>query len=63
MYKADGVGPSEGQCSKLRNLIASNKLTCGVEDPKQAGKLHAREPGDPAVALMLKGKGAGRRTR
>ena len=26
------------------------KRSCGVEDPRHAEKLHAREPGDPAAA-------------
>jgi hypothetical protein len=29
---------------------ASVTRPCGVEDPKHAEKLHAREPGDPAAA-------------
>ena len=28
----------------------AGRWSCGVEDPKHAEKLHAREPGDPAAA-------------
>ena len=37
---------------------ASAARPCGVEDPKHAEKLHAREPGDPVAA---RGQLAGRR--
>lgn len=45
---ADGVGPSEGNTSARVN--ASAQRPCGVEDPKHAEKLSAREPGDPVAA-------------
>ena len=38
--------------------IASASRPCGVEDPRHAEKLHAREPGDPVAARgQLAGRG------
>src|SRR6266568_2645590 len=36
---------------------ASAERPCGVEDPKHAEKLHAREPGDPVAARGRKAAG------
>ena len=57
---ADGVGTPEGNTSASGS--ASAQRSCGVEDPKHAGKLYAREPGDPAVARASSER-AGRRRR
>ena len=46
--EAHGVGRPEG--NKAACGSASMQRSCGVEDPKHAVKLHAREPGGPVVA-------------
>jgi hypothetical protein len=58
--EAHGVGSSEGNIAARDNARAQR--SCGVEDPMHAVKLHAREPGDPAVARRGIRR-AGRRTR
>ena len=53
---ADGVRQPEG--NNVTRDSASAARPCGVEDPRHAEKLHAREPGDPVVARE---QSAGRR--
>ena len=53
--------PTASGCKEGNNAShdsASAARPCGVEDPKHAEKLHAREPGDPVVARrQLAGRG------
>jgi len=54
--------PTASDCKEGNNAShasASATRPCGVEDPKHAEKLHAREPGDPVAAREQ--CGAGRR--
>ena len=48
VQEADGVECKEGNNASHENY-ASVARPCGVEDPKHAEKLHAREPGDPVA--------------
>ena len=43
--------------NKAASVIASAPRPCGVEDPRHAEKLHAREPGDPVCRPKLQGSG------
>ena len=56
--EAHGVGMPEGNKATCDN--ASTQRSCGVEDPKHAEKLHAREPGGPVVARRASGRAGGR---
>ena len=53
--------PTASGCKEGNNAShasASAARPCGVEDPKHAEKLHAREPGDPVAARgQLAGRG------
>jgi hypothetical protein len=52
--------PTASDCQEGNNVLhvnASVERPCGVEDPKHAEKLHAREPGGPVAA---RGQSAGR---
>jgi hypothetical protein len=55
---AHGVGMPEGKMAT--HAFASAWPTRGVDDPMHAGKLQAREPGDPVVARQAVGRAGGR---
>ena len=50
---------SKAEGNRMGVARARRPSPCAVEDPRQAWKLHAREPGDPRGARQR----AGRRTR
>jgi hypothetical protein len=50
---------SKAEGNRMGVASARRPSPCAVEDPRQAWKLHAREPGDPRGARQR----AGRRTR
>jgi hypothetical protein len=51
---ADGVGRF-GRQHCAGTITRGTAQPCGVEDPKHAEKLHAREPGDPSRARAVGG--------
>jgi len=57
---AHGVGTPEGNTAARASVSA--QWSRGVEDPRHAEKLQAREPGDPTAAHHAT-RWAGRRTR